>query len=52
MMAQDDMPNLQPGDFGWVYVAITGTEFNEAVTVVVTDDGGSVKIREIEWGRP
>lgn len=48
MMAQDDMPNLQPGDLGWVYKAIAGTEFNE----VVTEEGGAPKTCAIEWGRP
>ena len=51
MMAEDDMPNLQSGDLGWVFVAIAGTEFNEAVTVVVTDEGGAAKIGVIQWGR-
>jgi hypothetical protein len=27
-------------------------EFNEAVTVVVTREGGDARIRELEWGRP
>jgi hypothetical protein len=34
---------------GWVYVAISGRNFNEAVTVVVTRVAG---IGSIQWGRP
>jgi hypothetical protein len=52
MMAQDNMPSLEPGDLGWVYVAITGSEFNEALTLIVTEEEGEARIRDIEWGRP
>jgi hypothetical protein len=52
MMAQDNMPSLEPGDLGWIYVAITGTEFNEALTLIVTEEEGEARIRDIEWGRP
>ncbi|AFY38334.1 hypothetical protein Lepto7376_2032 [[Leptolyngbya] sp. PCC 7376] len=45
----DDWPNKQPNDWGWVYVAVDGDGFGEAVAVVITMDR---KIREIEWGRP
>lgn len=44
-----DWPDRQPGDLGWVHVAISGMGFNEAVAVVVTEAG---QIRSIEWGRP
>jgi hypothetical protein len=52
MMAQDNMPSLEPGDLGWIYVAITGSEFNEALTLIVTEEEGEARIRDIEWGRP
>jgi hypothetical protein len=42
----------KPEDFGWAYVAIGGIDYNEAVSVMVTDDEGRLAIREIEWGRP
>ena len=39
-------------DLGWVYVAISGNCFNEAVVVTVTTEDGEPRIRELEWGRP
>ena len=52
----EDWPAKQPNDAGWVYVSISGEDFAEAVTVVVTvvvsAEGNELKIRDIEWGRP
>ncbi|MFI8688974.1 hypothetical protein ACIGHJ_14400 [Stutzerimonas kunmingensis] len=48
----DDWPARQSQDIGWAYVSITGPGFIEAVTVVVAEENGAAKIREIEWGRP
>lgn len=48
----DSWPARQPQDIGWAYISISGSDFAEAVTVVVSDEGGSPRIREIEWGRP
>lgn len=45
-------PDRQPKDHGWIYVSITGTGFAEAVTVVVTNQDGAPRIRQLEWGRP
>ena len=45
----EQWPDKAPGDLGWAYVAIIGTNYSEAVTVVVTDQR---RIRTIEWGRP
>jgi hypothetical protein len=45
----EQWPDKTPGDLGWAYVAIIGTNYSEAVTVVVTDQR---LIRAIEWGRP
>ena len=52
MAVLDYWPARQPSDVGWVYVAISGDSFSEAVTVTVTEVGGLKLIREIEWGRP
>jgi len=35
-----------------VYVALTGDGFCEAVTVTLTREAGTIRIRELEWGRP
>lgn len=45
-------PDKQPEDIGWAYVAIIGSDFNEAVTVVVATESDRSVIRSIEWGRP
>ncbi|MCV6638676.1 hypothetical protein [Candidatus Albibeggiatoa sp. nov. NOAA] len=45
-------PARLPQDIGWVYISISGSYFAEAVTVIVSDEDGFPKIREIEWGRP
>jgi hypothetical protein len=48
----DDWPAKEPKDIGWVYVAIGGNGFNEAVTLTIAREEGRMVIREIEWGRP
>lgn len=52
VLHQDDWPDRQPGDLGWVYVSISTPEYGEAVTVVVAQDGEKAGVRSIEWGRP
>ena len=48
----NDWPERKDGDIGWVYVAIEGSNFAEAVTVIASNEDGNYKIRDIEWGRP
>lgn len=48
----DDWPGKQAADAGWVYVSIGGDVYSEAITVVVTMENGSLKVREVEFGRP
>jgi len=52
MQALDTWPEKKKDDVGWVYVAIAGDSFSEAVTVVVARTGAGLAIRSIEWGRP
>ena len=52
MEAVDDWPAKRDGDVAWVYVALTGDSFTEAVTLVLTAEDGDIRIRDIEWGRP
>ena len=47
-----EWPEKRPGDLGWVYVAIEGEGFAEAVTVTVVQTAESIGIRSVEWGRP
>lgn len=48
----DDWPNKRPSDIGWTYVSISGDDYAEAGTVIVSLEDDAMKIREIEWGRP
>ncbi len=48
----EDWPGKQEGDVGYVYVALTGDGFCEAVTVTLTSEAGRIRIRDLEWGRP
>ena len=48
----EEWQGKQPGDVAWVYVALTGETFNEAVSVLLARLGEDVLIRELEWGRP
>lgn len=50
--AMDDWPDKQPGDVGWAYVSLCGEHVIEAVTVIVADVDGALRIRSVEWGRP
>jgi hypothetical protein len=48
----DDRPDKQEEDVGYVYVALTGDGFSEAVTVTLTQEAGTIRIRDLQWGRP
>lgn len=52
MIVDDTMPKKTPEDLAWVYVAICGLGFSEAVAVCVVDDSGEPKLRIEDWGRP
>jgi hypothetical protein len=52
MEAMTEWPDKQPSDVGWAYAAIAGEGESEALTVVVSSEGGRHLIRSIEWGRP
>lgn len=47
-----DWPGKKPLDVGWVYVSVGGDVYSEAVTVVVTSEGGDLRVRTVEFGRP
>jgi hypothetical protein len=52
MQTLDVWPEKQKGDIGWVYVAIAGDNYSEAVAVVVARTSAGMAIRYIELGRP
>lgn len=49
---EPDWPARQSHDLGWLYVSISTQGYSEAVTVIVTQEEGAARIRELEWGRP
>ena len=52
MEVMTEWPDKQPGDVGWAYAAIAGEGESEAVTVVISSEGGKHLVRNVEWGRP
>lgn len=51
-LTMESWPGKQGADVGWVYVSIGGDVYSEGVTVVVTMEDGSLKARDVEFGRP
>src|SRR2546423_7831715 len=47
-----DWPAMEDGDVASIYVSLEGDSFCEAVTVIVTEQEGALRIRDLEWGRP
>lgn len=52
MEVMTEWPDKRADDVGWAYAAIAAEDGSEAVTVVVSSEGGHHVIRSIEWGRP
>lgn len=48
----EDWPGKTASDIGWVYVSVSGDDFGEAVTVIVSAVEDRMAISSIEWGRP
>ena len=47
-----DWPNKRSNDVGWVYVSIGGDVYSEAIVVIVSSQGDSLLINNVEYGRP
>lgn len=47
-----EWPSKGDKDLGWVYVSISGDDFGEAITVVVTEVASEMAIGSLEFGRP
>ena len=47
-----EWPAKESSDIAWVYVILGGDVYSEALTLIVTDENGLIKIRDIEFGRP
>jgi hypothetical protein len=52
VLVMDDWSHKLPNDLQWIYVAIAGEYYSEAIAVVVADEQETLKIRSVEWGRP
>jgi len=48
----DDWPGKRANDIEWMYVGIGGDVYSEAIVVVITDEDGVLRVRDVEWGRP
>ncbi|HVY31554.1 MAG TPA: hypothetical protein VHB79_33610 [Polyangiaceae bacterium] len=50
--SMDDWFGRRPDEIGLAYVGIHGDSWNEAVTVAVREEKGSLAISSVQWGRP
>jgi hypothetical protein len=46
-----DWTGRRLGDVGWYFVAVTGEDVNDIVSLVVTLERGELRIRSLEFGR-
>lgn len=47
-----EWPAKEAADVAWVYVVLGSDVYSEALILVITDDGNTLKVRDIEYGRP
>lgn len=47
-----EWPTKRKDDVAFVYVGLLGDAYVEAVTVILAEENGTLKIRHLEWGRP
>lgn len=47
-----DWPGKQANDAAWIHVSLGGQAYSEGLTLVLAVEGSSIKVRQIEWGRP
>ncbi len=52
VLVMDDWSHKLPNDLEWIYIAIAGECYSEAIAVVVANEQETLKIRSVEWGRP
>ena len=45
-------PAKEASDIAWVYVILGGGVYSEALTLIVTSEDNTLKIRDVEYGRP
>jgi hypothetical protein len=47
-----DWPDKKPQDLAWVYVGIPGDAYSEGLVAILSNEGGTTKVRDVQWGRP
>jgi hypothetical protein len=49
-----DWPDKQPSDIGWIYIALIGEKYpwSEGLYILISHEGPSLKVRDVEFGRP
>lgn len=52
LLTEWQYPAMENDDVMWLYVALEGEDFGEAVTVIVQYQDEKLVIRWLEWGRP
>src|SRR6266404_6252409 len=45
----EDWPAKQDGDVASIYISLEGDNFCEAVSVIVAQEDGDLRIRDLEW---
>jgi hypothetical protein len=48
----EEWPAMEEQDVANIYIALTGDNFCEAVSIIVAKEDGELRIRDLEWGRP
>jgi len=48
----EEWPAKQDGDVASIYISLEGENFCEAVSVIVTQEDGDLRLRDLQWGRP
>jgi hypothetical protein len=51
-IVRKDWPEKQRGDIALVRVRLIGDVFVEAVTMVLAEEAGAIRIRDLQWGLP
>lgn len=48
----ESWPAKQDSDLVWIYVSIGGDVYSEGLVVVLADEAGEPRVRDVEFGRP
>jgi hypothetical protein len=50
----DDWPDKQPYDIGWIYFGLWGEiyPYNEGLYILISEEDSSLKVHDVDIGRP